>query len=152
MANYWSRCWLWCSRSVSPGFHVVTDTKIFCASYTFIFNFLLWMRQGGNYAFNIQALFLWSSFCQKDISSVQFSHSVMSDSLRPHELQHASPPCPSPTPWVNPNLGPLSGWCQPAMSSSVAPSPPAPNTSQHQGLFQWVNSSHEVAKILEFQL
>ena len=82
-------------------------------------------------------------------SSVQFSHSVVSDSLRPHELQHARPPCPSPTPGVYPNSCPSSQWCHPAISSS---SPPAPNSSQHQGLIQWANSSHEVVKVLEFQL
>ena len=53
--------------------------------------------------------------------SVQFSHSVMSDSLQPHELQHARPPCPSPTPKVHPNPCPLSRWCHPTISSSVAP-------------------------------
>ena len=53
--------------------------------------------------------------------SVQFSHSVMSDSLQPHELQHARPPCPSPTPRVHPNPCPLSRWCHPAISSSVVP-------------------------------
>ena len=83
-------------------------------------------------------------------SSVQFSHSVMSDSLRPYESLHARPPCPSPTPGVHPNSCPLSWWCHPAISLS-SPSPPAPTPSQHQGLFQWVNSSHEVAKVLEFQ-
>ena len=46
----------------------------------------------------------------------------------------------------------LSQWCHPAISTSVVPSPPALNPSQHQSLFQWVNSSHEVAKVLEFQL
>ena len=55
------------------------------------------------------------------ISSVQFSHSVMSNSLRPHELQHARPPCPSPTPGVYPNSCPLSRWCHPTISSSVVP-------------------------------
>ena len=54
-------------------------------------------------------------------SSVQFSHSVMSDSLGPHELQHARPPCPSLTPRVYSNSYPLSRWCHPAISSSVAP-------------------------------
>ena len=53
--------------------------------------------------------------------SVQFSHSVVSDSLRPHELQHARPPCPSPTPGVYPNSCPLSQWCHPTISSSVVP-------------------------------
>ena len=54
-------------------------------------------------------------------SSVQFSHSVMSDSLRPHDLQHTRPPCPSPTPQVYPNSRPLSRWCHPTISSSVVP-------------------------------
>ena len=80
--------------------------------------------------------------------SVQFSHSVMSDSLRPHELQHARPPCPSPTPRVHPNSCPLSWWCHPTKS----PSPPALYLSQHQGLFKRVSSSHQVAKVLEFQI
>ena len=81
------------------------------------------------------------------ISSVQFSCSVMSNSLQPHESQHARPPSPSPTPGVYSKSCLLSRWCHPAISSSVAPNP-----SQHQGLLQWVNSSHEVAKVLEFQL
>ena len=54
-------------------------------------------------------------------SSVQFSRSVMSDSLQPHEPQHARPPCPSPTPRVHPNPCPLSRWCHPTISSSVVP-------------------------------
>ena len=54
-------------------------------------------------------------------SSVQFSHSVMSNSLRPHESQHTRPPCPSPTPAVYSNSCPSSPWCHPAISSSVAP-------------------------------
>ena len=54
-------------------------------------------------------------------SSVQFSRSVMSDSSRPHELQHTRPPCPSPTPGVHPNSCPSSQWCHPAISSSVVP-------------------------------
>ena len=53
--------------------------------------------------------------------SVQFSRSVMSDSLRPHESQHARPPCPSPTPRVHSDSHPSSQWCHPAISSSVVP-------------------------------
>ena len=52
---------------------------------------------------------------------VQFSHSVMSDSLWPHEPQYVRPPCPSPTPRVHPNPCPLSQWCHPTISSSVVP-------------------------------
>ena len=76
----------------------------------------------------------------------------MSDSLQPHESQHARPPCPSPTPGVHSESHPSSQWCHPAISSSVVPFSSYPNPSQHQSLFQLVNSSHEVAKVLEFQL
>ena len=76
----------------------------------------------------------------------------MSDSLWPHESLHARPPCPSPTPRVHSNSHPSSRWCPPAISSSVDPFSSSPNPSQHQSLFQWVNSSHEVAKVLDFQL
>ena len=58
---------------------------------------------------------------KKEFSSVQFSRSVVSDSLRPHESQHTRSPCPSPTPRVYPNSCPLSRFCHPAMSSSVVP-------------------------------
>ena len=61
-------------------------------------------------------------------------------------------PCPSPTPRVHPIPCPLSWWCHPTISSSVIASPRALNLSQHQGLFKWVSSSHQVAKVLEFQL
>ena len=59
--------------------------------------------------------------CLNYISSVQFSRSVMSDSLQPHEPQHARPPCPSPTPGVYPNPYPLCPWCHPTISSSAVP-------------------------------
>ena len=80
--------------------------------------------------------------------SGQFSRLVMSDSLQHHELQHARLPCPSPTPRAYSNSCPLSQWCHPTISSSVIPFPPTFNLAQHQGLFQWVRSSHQVAKVL----
>ena len=76
-------------------------------------------------------------------SSVQFSHSVVSDSSRPHESQHARPPCPSPTPGVHSNSCPLSWWCHPAISSSVIPffscpqSLPASESFPMSQLFTW---------------
>ena len=84
--------------------------------------------------------------------SVQFSSLVMSDYLRPHELQHARPPCLSPTPGVHSNSRPLSWWCYPAISSSVVPFSSCPQSLQASGSFQSVSSLHEVAKVLEFQL
>ena len=86
------------------------------------------------------------------INSVQFSSSVMSDSLQPHGLQHARPPCPSPAPRVYSNSCPFIQWSHPTISSSVVPTPPAFSLSQHQGLFQWVGSLHKAAKVLELQL
>ena len=88
----------------------------------------------------------------KEILFNQFSRSVVSDSLRPHESQHARPPCHHQLPEFTPtHVHQVSDAIQPSHPLS-SPSPPAPNPSQHQGLFQWVNSSHELAKVLEFQL
>ena len=89
---------------------------------------------------------------QIKFSSVQFSHSVMSDSLKPHGLQHTRLPCPSPIPRACSNSCPSSQWGHPSISSSVVRFSSTFNLSQHQGLFQSVSSSHEVAKVLEFQL
>ena len=72
------------------------------------------------------------------MNSVQFSHSVVSDSLQTQELQHTRHPCPSPTPRVHPNSCPFSRWCHPAISSSASPSPLTSNPSQNQSqLFTW---------------
>ena len=76
---------------------------------------------------------------------------IVSNSLWPHGLQPARLPCPSPSPRVCSNSCPSSQWCHPTISSSVVAFS-AFNLSQHQGLFQWVSSSHQVAKVLEFQL
>ena len=103
-------------------------------------------------------LILYPATLLYSLISVQFSCSVVSDSLRPHELQHARPPSPSTTPRVNSDSHPSSQWCHRVSDAIQAshplssPSPPAFNLSQHQNLFQWVSSSHQVAEILEFQL
>ena len=68
--------------------------------------------------------------------TVQFSCSVMSDSLRPHEPQHARPPYPSPTPGVHPNSCPLSQWFHPTISSSVIPFSSCPQPFPASGSFQ----------------
>ena len=85
------------------------------------------------------------------ISSVQFSRSVVSDSLRPHESQHAMPPCPSPTPGVHADSRPSSQWCHPAISSSVIPfsycsqSLPASESFPMSQLFAWGGQSTGVS-------
>ena len=67
--------------------------------------------------------------------AVQFSRSVVSNSLRPHESQHARPPCPSPSPGVHPNPCPSSRWCHPAISSSVIPFSSCPQSLPASGSF-----------------
>ena len=78
-----------------------------------------------------------------------FSHSVMPDSLRTCGLQHARLPCPSLSPGVWSNSCPLSSDFIQPFHLLLTPSPPALNLSQHQGLFQWVSSLHQVTKVLE---
>ena len=72
---------------------------------------------------------------QETISSVQFSRSVMSDSLQPHEPQHTRPRCPSPTPRAHPNPCPLSRWCHLTISSSVVPFSSCPQSFPASGSF-----------------
>ena len=88
--------------------------------------------------------------------SVQLSHSVRSYSLQPHELQHARPPCPSPTPGVHSNACPSSGWCHPAISSSVIPfsscaqSLPTSESFPMSQLFTWGGQSTGVSALASF--
>ena len=90
------------------------------------------------------------------LSSAQFNRSVMSNSLWPHELQHARPPCPSSTPWVHPNSYPLSQWCHPVKSSSVIPfsscpqSLPASESFPMSQLFAWGGQSIGVSASASF--
>ena len=77
----------------------------------------------------------WASILFYDVSSIQFSHLVVSDSLRPHGPQHARPPCPSPTPRVHPNPRPLNQWCHPTISSSVVPFSSCPQSLPASGSF-----------------
>ena len=89
-------------------------------------------------------------------SSVQFSCSVVSDSLQSHESQHARPLCPSPTPGVHSNSRPLSPWCHPAISSSVIPfsscpqSFPASESFPMSQLFAWGSQSIGVSALASF--
>ena len=128
MLEEWSKTFIWLGPSTTQTFHSalpeIPSAEISLAS-------LLFLPQ----------------------SSVQFSRSVMSDSLQPHRLQHARLPYPSPTPGAYSNSCPSHRWCHPTISSSVITfSSSSFNLSYYQGLFHWVSSSHQVAKVLEFQL
>ena len=86
----------------------------------------------------------------------QFSRSVVSGSLQPQELQHARPPCPSPTPRVHPDSRPSSQWCHPAISSSIVPfsscppSLPASGSFPMSQLFTWGGQSTGVSALASF--
>ena len=113
---------------------------LFCLSFNLYLFVLMWSHKPS------------SNLPGAEWGSVQFSHSVVSDSLQPHGLQHARPPCPSPTRRVYTNSYPLSWWCRQLSHPLSSPSPPVSMLSWHQGLSQWVSSSHQVAKVFEFQL
>ena len=93
---------------------------------------------------------------RSELCSVQFSRSVVSDSLWPHELQHARPPCPSPSPGVHSNSRSSSQWCHPAISSSVVPfsscpqSLPASESFPMSQLFAWGGQSTGVSALASF--
>ena len=83
----------------------------------------------------LNCLYEWCGLCCT-LVSVQFSCSVVSNCLWPHGLQHARPPCPSPTPGVHPNQRPLSWWCHPTISFSVVPFSSCPQSFPASGSFQ----------------
>ena len=123
---------------------LVTEQNFIFGFYCVIlFNDIHLMRKS-----NTAKLFQ-SGLCTTDASvrSVQFSRSVVSNSLQPHESQHARPSCPSPTPRVHSDSRPLSQWCHPAISSSVAPfsscpqSLPSSQSFPMSQLFAWGGQS-----------
>ena len=100
-------------------------------------------------------LCVWESVLYVGSLMTYFTYSIQSLSsvrpLWPQEQQHTRPQGPSPSPRVQPNPCPLSGWCYWTISSFVISFSSCPNPSQHQGLFKWVSSSHQLAKVLKFQ-
>ena len=102
------------------------------------FNYFLWVRKcliiSAEYHLYCTPTEI---FSRLESPSAQFSRSVVSDSLGPHELQHTRPPCPSPTPGVHPSPCPLCRWCHPAISSSVIPFSSCPQS--FPGSFQSVS-------------
>ena len=119
---------LWCTGLVAPWRGVFLDQGSGCVSHT---------DSQIHYHWATRESPLWS-FCSL------FCHSVTSDPLRPHGLQHVRLPCPSVSPRVCSNLCPLSQWYHLTVLSHPLspPSPPALNLSQHQDLFQWVGCPH----------
>ena len=124
--------------------------------------FTIWATRCPGIKTFVQVNAVWGSYfflaqpTKKKISSVQFSRSVVSDSLRPHESQHTRPPCPSPSPGVHSNSRPSSRWCHPAISSSVIPFSSCPQSLPASGpfpvsqLFAWGGQSTGVSASASF--
>ena len=121
-------------------------------------SFIIWIHSKKSHTRSMWVVDVWMCWSHKlvdqDLSncSVQFSHSVVSDSLRPQESQHTRPPCPSPTPGVHSNSCSSSGWCHPAISYSVVPfsfsqSPPASESFPMSQLFTWGGRSIGVSAL-----
>ena len=121
---------------------ILTATLPFFGNQDLISYQPLWAQN--SYCLLVQKLV---NVCNYRVPSVQFSPSVVSDSLQPHELQHTKPPCPSPTPGVHSISCPSSQWCHPAISSSVIPfsscfqSLPASGSFPVSQLFTWGGQS-----------
>ena len=151
--------WSSLTWTVLPTFHLsVSPTSIFSLIYGAKSSYQISRDVNANIFKNLfsgsifpPSWFVSSSSLPFFPSSVQFSRSVVSDSLWPHGLQHTRLPCPSPTPRACSDSCPSNWWCHPTSHPLSAPSPPAFNLAQHQGLFHWVSSLHQVAKVLEHQ-
>ena len=128
--------WQTCSVSSNAFYYLSSECRSLCE----------WRRRKKGWE--------WCHPCQ--FSSVHFSRSVVYDSLRPHESQHARPPCPSPTPRVHSDSRPSSQWCHPAISSSVVPfsscpqSLPASESFPVSQLFAWGGQSIGVSALASF--
>ena len=127
--------------SVSKALELVDPASLFCSAYLD----------------SLSQLCFWHIFSSLLMfSSVQFSRSFVSDSFRPHELQHTRPPCPSPTPRVHSDSSPSSRWCHPAISSSVVlfsscpQSLPASESFSISQLFAWGGWSTGVSALASF--
>ena len=123
------------------------QTQVSCSAGGF---FIVWATKKAKWVTKGQIVY--DLTLMKSFSSVQFSCSVMSDSLWSHGLQYARLPCPSPTPGACSNSCPSSLWSHSIILFSVFSFSSCFNLSQHQGLFQWVGSSHQMAKVSECQL
>ena len=112
--DYWSGSF---SRGSSQPSNQTSISCIFCVGRWILYHSAIWTIQRKKLLYFFKTFYI----SERGLRSVQFSHSVMSRSLRSHELQHARPPYPTPTPGVHPNSCPSSWWCHPAISSSVVP-------------------------------
>ena len=126
----------------------ITSAQQLPSFATFAWSYLNYLKSKSSMFFT---MYLFLKICFPSVSSVQFSPSVVFNSLRPYESQHTRPPCPSPTPRIYPNPCPSSQWCHPAISSSVVPFSSCPQSFPASGsfpmsqLFAWGGQSTGVS-------
>ena len=142
---YFGKCWL-----TDPNQQAIKHWEFgLCYKMAGVQSMLPLLVTGKPWASQLNSLCLAFLIC----SPAQFSRSLVSDSLRPHESQHTRPPCPSPTPRVHSNSCPSSQWCHPAISSSVVPfsscpqSLPASGSFPRSQLFTWGSQSTGVSAL-----
>ena len=129
--------WEW---TKGPWHCLVTKLLLFCLAWLISFASA---KEAFRFVSSLTKFILWNEGKALEVSSVQFSRSVMSDSLRPHESQHARSPCPSPFPRVHSDSRPSSPWCHTAISSCVGPfsycpqSLPASESFPVSQIFAW---------------
>ena len=174
--THWKRPWCWKRLRAGEGgkrmrwLNSITDSMEMCLRklWEIVKDEEAWCAAGRGITKSKTQLSDWTTIIQvtalkkyflgwpPKLASVQFSRSVLSDSLRPHESQHARPPCPSPTPRVHSDSHPLSQWCHPAISSSVIPfsscpqSLPASESFPMSQLFAWGGQSTAVSALPSF--
>ena len=117
-------------------FHSISSVQLLSHVWLFVTPWTVARQVPLSMVFSRQEYWSGLPFPSPEAHSVQFSHSVVSDSLQSHELQHSRPPCPSPTPGVHSNSCPSSWWCYPAISSSVIPFSSCPQSFPTSGSFQ----------------
>ena len=150
----------WKSCNFRGGFFVIS-ALLKCFDYVVVLNSCYSWKSYNRFIFIITQSTCWvhvwgNTLLWEPLSSVQFSRSVVSDSLRLHESQHTRPPCPSPSPRVHSDSRPSSQWCHPVISSSVIPfsscpqSLPASKSSPMSQLFAWGGQSTGVSALASF--
>ena len=122
--------------SIFPSIRVFSNESVLRIRWPNYWSFSFNISPSNNHSELISFRMDWLDFLAVQVSSVQFSHSVVSNSLRPHGLQHAWPPCPSPTPGVYAYSCPVSMDTIQPYHSLTSPSPPIFNLYPHQGLFK----------------
>ena len=140
---------LYLTQVIVFSYIILLFSRIYCMSLYKLIQFnslLLYLVLTSFQLFLTRHLCILLALSSVYMHSVQFSHAIVSDSLRPHESQHSKPPCPLPTPGVYPNSSPSSWWGHPAISSSVITFSSCPQSLPASGFFSNESTLHMRSK------